>query len=111
MNIEQIKEAIESAPFWASSFGLRMSHTPVEVGVELDNSFDWDYENDVSSDEELNGTCAISIDKHAEDEEIQGALDMVAQYDGQLCLIAGTGQEFGADEDEVIIQSAEVILL
>ena len=111
MNIQQIKEAIESAPFWANYFGLRMSHTPVEVGSELDNSFDWDYENDVSSDEELNGTCAIAIDKFAEDEEIQEALNMIAQYDGQLCLIAGTSQEFGADQNEVIIQSAEVILL
>ena len=110
MNIQQIKEAIENAPFWAKCFGLRMSHTIVEVGTELDNSFDWDYENDVSSDEELNGTCAIKLDKYCDD-SIENALNMIMHYDGQLCLIAGTGEEYGADVDEVIIESAEVILL
>lgn len=91
-----------------------------KIGDTCRNSFDWDYENDVTSygtdnEVELNGTCAthIAVDMYwDDDEEIEEAINKVItnfNYGGKLVLIAGNDFEYGADEGEVIIKDAIVI--
>lgn len=94
-----------------------------EVGEILRNSFDHDYDRDISSyysDEpvELDGACAIEVDYDWEDEdlqlflsEMQRSLDFAKSlYQGQqIVLIGGEDYSWGDDEKEVIIEKAEVL--
>lgn len=91
-----------------------------QVGDICRNSYDWDYENDCSTFAtenpiELNGTCAvdscIDIDFDT-DEEIVTKLDKVLKnfnYCGCKVIIGGLNSEYGADENEIIIQDAVVL--
>ncbi len=84
------------------------------------NSYDWDYENDMSSYNtenpvELNGTCAMAVlfdsDDYTEEEieiKIQDTLKSF-NYSGKKVLVGGNRFEYGADPSEVIIEDAKVI--
>lgn len=91
-----------------------------EIGDVCRNSFDWDYENDMSSygtenEIDLGGTCAVHVvfDKDWDsDEEIEKAIENVLNdfiYSGEIVIIAGESFEYGADENEVIVEDAIVI--
>lgn len=95
----------------------------VGVGEILRNSFDHNYDCDISSyysDEpvELDGACAIEVDYDWEDEdfqlflsEMQRSLDFAKSlYQGQqIVLIGGENYSWGEDDKEVIIEDAEVL--
>ena len=96
-----------------------------EVGDICRNSFDWNYEKDESTFEddepvELSGTCGMRIEnlenldneEAAEAEKIlEKALKDSESYDYgyQTVIIAGDWYENGSDEDEIIVENAEVI--
>ncbi len=94
-----------------------------EIGEVLRNSFDHDYDRDISSyysDEpvELDGACAIEVDYEWEDEDFQSFLSEVQRsldfakslYQGQqIVLIGGENYSWGDDNMEVIIEEAEVL--
>lgn len=91
-----------------------------EIGDTLRNSYDWDYENDRTSygtenEVELNGACAshVVVDMNWDsDEEIKEAIENVIanfNYSGEIVLVGGNSFEYGADENEVIIEDAKVI--
>lgn len=96
-----------------------------EVGDICRNSFDWNYEKDESTFEddepvELSGTCGMRIEnlenldneEAAEAEKIlEKALKDSESYDYgyQTVIIAGDRYEYGSDEDEIIVENAEVI--
>lgn len=94
-----------------------------EVGDFCRNSYDWDYENDCSSydtenPEELPGTCAYNtgIDSAWDDddeieEKILKAISGSSCYSGKIAVIAGNRAEYGNDQEEIIIENAEVIYL
>lgn len=104
-------------------YGLRhlTSDESYEIGEELRNSYDWDYENDQSTYNtnepvELPGACAIHIHAEYMDEveevmdEIDRALRASSIYGGdRIALIAGDYYEYGNDEDEVIIRNADFL--
>ena len=100
------------------AFGVRTGDK-VEIGQEVECSHDWDLENDCSSDELLDGTCATGIyitwwDGEEEDDEILN--DAIAynakHYSGEMqYIIAGTGYENGYDDGEAIIYNAVVIAI
>lgn len=100
------------------AFGVRTGDK-VEVGQELECSHDWDLENDCSSDELLNGTCATEIgmlwfDGDEEDDDaVNNAVAYNAKhYSGEMqYIIAGTGSENGYDDGETIIYNAVVIAI
>lgn len=91
------------------------------VGEVLRNSYDWDYEEDVTSfgnsGNELNGSCAITVCEDMasfDDEEILEALEIAKEKasnysGGKMVLIGGDCCEYGADEGEIIIENAKVI--
>lgn len=91
-----------------------------KVGDICRPSYQWDYENDISTydtdePEELDGTCAknTGIDTYFdEDEEIIEKINNSLknfEYDGDKVLVAGNDYSFGMDENEIIIEEAEVI--
>ena len=87
------------------------------------NSFDWDLEYDQSSYDtenpvELNGTCGYSVFDlcDLDEDEVEKAKELLINgleesdgYEGKPVIIAGNRYGYGNDENEVIIQYAEVI--
>ena len=116
-----LKAIIEAKEKGLTHFGIRGEDRKLAVGAKLDNSFDWDFENDCPSTEKLNGTCATGFDylwlideDDADDlETIKKALEHhKAHYSySYTYIIAGVDSEYGDDENEVIIGGAEVIFV
>jgi hypothetical protein len=87
------------------------------VGDYARNSYDWDMENDCSSDEELNGTSAIMLDNSwlegAGDliERIEESISDVAPYHGgkHIVLLGGWSESQGTDPGERVIENAKVL--
>ena len=116
-NIKEIIAAMQTAyNNGYTSFGVRTGEN-VKIGQELECSHDWDYENDCESEDFLNGTCATGFgylwfDGEREDEEaVVKAIEHNAKcYAGEMqYIIAGNSEDYGADDKEVIIESAVVI--
>lgn len=113
--INEILKAIKESG--CRYFGVRGDDKDFEIGTCLEDSYDWDYENDCQSENKLNGTCATKIDYlwfDGEEEDIETiakALDYHKKAYGYkyTTVIAGTDEEYGADENEAIIRNAEVI--
>lgn len=91
-----------------------------KIGDICRPSYQWDYENDISTydtenPETLSGTCAtnIGIDTFFDDDaEILEKINNTMRnfnYMGKMALIAGNDYEYGADENEIIIEDAKVI--
>jgi len=93
------------------------------VGDTVRNSYDWNYEFDHSSFEdeepvELDGACSIKtdIDTFMDDEEeilekLEKALaTLKSGYPySEFIVIGGSDYEYGADENEIIIDDAVVL--
>lgn len=93
-----------------------------EIGNMCRNSFDWDYGLDCSSYEtdnpvELDGTCGyaifdfcdLDVDEIEEAESLISKALAEAIYVGEPVIIAGHRFTYGNDDNEVIIEDAEVI--
>jgi len=90
------------------------------IGDTCRNSYDWDYENDISSFEtenpiELGGTCAVNtgIDiDWDEDYEIEEKINAIVEnfnYYGKIVIIGSMNVTYGADDNEIIMENAKVI--
>lgn len=93
-----------------------------KVGDIARNSYDWDYENDLSSFQtspvELDGTCAYSTDidinfddENEIEEKLITALEASRIYSGTVVILGGNDYEYGNDDNEVIIEDAEVLYI
>lgn len=116
--IKEILKAIEESMKGDNRyFGIRGDDVSFEIDTCLEDSFDWDYENDRQSEEKLNGTCTTKIgylwfdDEEDDIETIAKALEYHKKSYGYkyTTIVAGTDQEYGADENETIIRDAQVI--
>lgn len=100
-------------------FGVRGVHEKVVVGQRLAPSYDWDFENDCSSDVELPGTCAVDFELeaiflHDDDYDnetfinFEKAYARARDYYGvQTVIIASRYDcDYGYDLDEVILGDA-----
>ena len=104
-------------------FGIRhlSDDENYEIGDDVRNSYDWNYELDHSTyyDEdpvELDGACAyeLNIDSiNDTDEEIQNKLNTALEeskcYFGDVVLLGSDWASYGQDKNEIIMQSAEVL--
>lgn len=116
--LNEILEAIKKANKEGYRyFGIRGDNVKFEIGTYLDNSYDWDYENDCQSEEKLSGTCSTGIgylwyDGEQEDlDTIEKAIKLneTTYAYNYRTVIAGESAEYGEDEDELIISGAKVI--
>lgn len=108
---------------YPEAFGVRFCPYMVQGGEGLEASYQWDIENDVScyetTGEQLAGTSAVNIielildDTYYEvDEAARQIFEIVttANYDGYPCIIRGAFSEYGQDDNEVLIEGAEVVM-
>ena len=108
---------------YPEAFGVRFCPFMVRCGEVLEPSYQWDIENDVScyetTGEQLAGTSAINIielildDTYYEvDEAARRIFEIIttANYDGYPCIIRGAFSEYGQDDNEVLIEDAEVVM-
>lgn len=107
--IEELIEILESGEY--NYYGLRCATNHDVENIErgyLDCSYNWiDGEK---TDEQLNGTCALSVGDFLNEKEIMRRYNRLAMYTSQhgtstILLIADNNQEYGEDENEVILGS------
>ena len=125
--VETIKAAAEKG---YHVFGVRRIWEEaglLNVGDWCPDSYDWDYENDISTRETtgttLDGACAVVIDTNhlfldgSDDEELEERIGKALKaseiyYSDETMLIGGRdGYEYGYDDDEVIIRDADVLAI
>lgn len=123
--VEAMKKAKEEG---YNAFGIRVVENAagiLSVGDACPDSYNWDFDLDCSTrettGEKLNGACAVEIDTSMllldgdDDEdaaaEIEKALKNAAPYWGEQVLLIGGkfGYERGDDENEIIIELADVL--
>lgn len=104
------------------AFGVRFTPVMAQGGEGLGPSYQWDIENDVSyyetTGEQLAGTSAIDITElildqfYEVDEAARQIFEMITtvSYDGYPCIIRGVFAGYGQDENEVLIDDAEVVM-
>lgn len=104
-------------------FGIRhlSGDENYEIGDDVRNSYDWNYELNHSTYEdeepvELDGSCAYELDIDSindTDEEIQNKLNTALEeskcYFGDVVLLGSDWASYGKDKNEIIMQSAEVL--
>ena len=100
--------------------GLRATRPDEQynMGDTARNSYDWDAENDTSSDNELNGASAILLDNsflEGNDDlckRIENTLPELTQYHGkQIILLGGWKESQGTDALEGVIESPRVLAI
>lgn len=107
---------------YPKAFGVRFCPFMARCGEVLEPSYQWDIENDIScyetTGEQLPGTSAVDITdliidaSYMIDEAAREIFDVVTagRYDGYPCIIRGAFSEYGQDDDEVLIEGAEVVM-
>ena len=118
-SIDELIEELESGEY--NYYGLRglTRHNISQISRGyLDSSFDWDFENDVKSDEYLDGTSAVVVSDTMTEKQIANSVALVKRqynFNGVIALIAGDSGEYGDDEDEIIIscdgRGADIVAL
>lgn len=107
MRTMTINEAIEYIRNSMKYTGFRGMYAEEEELFErgyLNCSYVWD--DGECTDEELSGTCAVGISDALSDEEIIARAKDTLRYYGdanKVLLIEDEHQEYGADENEVIL--------
>lgn len=111
-------------------FGIRSISNEagtLNVGDRCPDSYDWDMENDCSTfcttGDTLNGACAVRIaladlfldgdDDDEAAEAVEKAVEASSVYYGDEVMLIGSkdGCEDGWDQDEVILEDADVLAI
>ena len=105
---------------YLEAFGVRFCPFMARCGEVLEPSYQWDIENDIScyetTGEQLPGTSVIDItdviSSYETDEAARQIFDVVTagRYDGYPCIVRGSFAGYGQDEDEVLIDGAQVVM-
>lgn len=102
-------------------FGIRGTYDRMELGERCENSYAWDEEYCCSAEdttgEKLDGTCAyyIDIERTMSREEIVDILKPeIEKFKNVYCyrylyLVAGNDSSYGNDENEIVIEHADVV--
>lgn len=107
--IEELMEILESGEY--NYYGLRGATNHDVANIErgyLECSYNW--VDGEKTDEQLDGTCALSVGDFLSEREILRRYNRIAMYTAQhgtstILLIADNNQEYGEDENEVILGS------
>jgi hypothetical protein len=112
MTAEEINRIIYEG---SGTFGLRKTYC-IAVNDSLPHSRDWDFENDVPSDNLLAGASCIRLPVayNVDDciDEINKALEVMQSYPGDaLVLVNGDFAGLGDDADEILIANGVAVLV
>ena len=104
--VNEIMEIIEEGKY--SYYGLRGASEADMNNLErgyLDCSYVW--ADNECTEEQLNGTCALGIDEYTSEsvllERFNRAANVYAASTKTVLLIGDDTQEYGSDDDEVIL--------
>ena len=124
MTVEEIRNLISEAEY--DYIGIRADSRDYQIGEVMDNShqlFQDPQYVDFECTEllypyisegtyagfydggELDGTCALEVSES----NIEEMIERVTSYGNKYYLIGGNSMEYGNDDDEIIINDAEVI--
>ena len=112
MTAQDIITIIESLSYSVFGFRAVEEKYQLNIGEDVPCSFDWDFENDCSSDNELVGASAVYICDYPDIDDINEALKKMEIYNQKgtkLMLIAGDNAGHGDDLGEVLISNAVVV--
>lgn len=124
MTVEEIKNLISKAEY--DYIGIRADSRDYQIGEVMDNSHQLFQDPQYADFEctellypyisegtyagfydggELDGTCALEVSER----NIEEMLERVMSYGSKYYLIGGNSMEYGNDDEEIIINNAEVI--
>ena len=112
MDLQKIFDKIKEEKYSIVAIRRCCKDEKYNIGDICRNSYEWDYEYDVSSYDteaptELDGTCGLNISNIIDD-----GIEKSSVYDGNnVIIIAGHDYSYGNDEEEVIIENADVIAM
>lgn len=123
MNVQEILNKVNEEGYSVVAIRHCAEDEDYTVGDICRNSYDWNYELDCSTydtDEpvELEGVCGYHVRgfENLDTDEIEEAAELLNKalkgaelYCGEMVVIAGHSYTYGNDENEVIIEDAEVI--
>ncbi len=114
---KEFEELLNSEEFYIENIGVRFDDREFSIGEYVPNSYN--QHDDVPQDEqeELDGTCAISIDNGSYFDDgiefinfAEKRLNSACSYPGYYAyIIKGDGSNYGEDESEIIIKNAVVM--
>lgn len=115
MDINQLNEIIENSGL--DKIGLRVmtNGETVSVGDYLNNSFTWD--DGITTDEQLEGTCALDLEFdgwEVSEDRLNEMLALSEFYQSgdskwQVVIVGGDESYEGNDDSEVVIYDAKCI--
>ena len=123
LNVQEILNKVNKEGYSVVAIRHCAEDEAYAVGDICRNSYDWNYELDCSTydtDEpvELEGACGYHVRgfENLDADEIEEATEIFEKamkeaetYCGKVVIIAGNRYTYGNDENEVIIEDAEVI--
>ena len=123
MNVQEILNKVNEEGYSVVAIRHCAEDEDYEVGDICRNSYDWNYELDCSTYDteepiELDGACGYHVRgfENLDADEIEEATEIFEKamkeaetYYGKVVIIAGYRYTYGNDENEVIIEDAEVI--
>lgn len=123
LNVQEILNKVNKEGYSVVAIRHCAEDEDYTVGDICRNSYDWNYELDCSTydtDEpvELEGACGYHVRgfENLDADEIEEATEIFEKamkeaetYYGKVVIIAGNRYTYGNDENEVIIEDAEVI--
>ena len=122
MNMRKLLDTIKNNNYSVIAVRHCCQDEHYQLGDFCRNSYEWNYELECSSYDtenpiELDGTCGYAVFDLLEADDAIVAERILADsinnskiYDGtEIVIIAGTSYSYGNDENEVIIEYAEVI--
>lgn len=122
MTVQDLLKKIKEEKYSVVAIRHLCEDEEYSVGDLCRNSYDWDVEYDRSSYDtenpvEFNGTCGYCVRiENLEEDEVEKAEELLIDalkesdtYDGKPVIIAGNRYDYGNDENEVIIEFAEVL--
>lgn len=116
--MKTLKEEYEKNHY--SVFAIRGDNRPIEAGITLGASYDWDVENDIMSKDKLSGTSGVYVDINFFYDDYLDEIDTIIKAVNfakenysykNWSVIAGTDFEYGQDDGEIIIEDAKVVVL
>ena len=121
LNVTELAQVIKQTDYTFIGIRHLTDDEDYKVGDTVRNSYDWDYENDISSyctenPIELNGACAYNteIDLFYDDEDeivekLEKAIKESNVYYGKIAIIASNRMKYGLDDEEIILEDAKVL--
>lgn len=122
MNTQKLLDTIKNNKYSVIAVRHCCQDEHYQLGDFCRNSYEWNYELECSSYDtenpiEFDGTCGYAVfdlleayNEAIAEKILTDAIQNSSLYDGtEIVIIAGTSYTYGNDENEVIIEYAEVI--